>query len=274
MKSPHSGSDDFRGNIERFSGFADLYDRVRPSPPEALAPLLSQFGGWPTLALVVDLGSGTGLSTRYWTGKAERVIGIEPSVDMRTQAAAATADANVSYHDGLAHTTALPSGCAMLVSCSQSLHWMAPQPTFEEARRILVAGGVFAACDYDWPPATGSWVADGAFDDCLATIRGLERELKLSDRLQQWDKSGHLARMKTSGCFRYVREALLHHSDLGNAERLVGLLLSQGSTVELLKAGLTESQLGIDTLRQAAASALGAAPRLWLWSARVRMAVV
>jgi SAM-dependent methyltransferase len=273
-KAPPPGVDEFRGNADRFSGFADLYDRFRARPPDELATLLARFGGWPTLALVVDLGSGTGLSTRYWASKAERVIGVEPTADMRAQATAATADSNVSYRDGLSHMTGLPARCATLVSCSQSLHWMAPQPTFEEAARILVPGGVFAACDYDWPPATGAWAADAAFDECLTTVKTLERELKVADRLQQWDKSGHLGRMRASGCFRYTREALLHHVDLGDAERLVGLLLSQGSTMDLLKAGLSEAQLGVDKLREVAAHALGATPRLWFWSARIRMGVV
>ena len=40
---------------------------------------------------MVDLGSGTGLSTTIWAPLADRVVGIEPSADMRRQAAARTA---------------------------------------------------------------------------------------------------------------------------------------------------------------------------------------
>jgi len=52
-------ANDFSGNVERFSGFAHLYDRYRPQPPQDLARLLAGFGGLETLSLVVDLGSGT-----------------------------------------------------------------------------------------------------------------------------------------------------------------------------------------------------------------------
>jgi SAM-dependent methyltransferase len=180
----------------------------------------------------------------------------------------------VSYQEGFAHDTGLPDHCAQIVCCMQALHWMAPQPTFVEAARLLKPGGVFACCDYDWPPMTGRWEADLAFEQCLTRIEFLERDLGLAQRLQRWDKSGHLERMKASGCFRYVREALLHHGDCGNAERLVGLLLSQGSTMDLLKCGQSEEQLGISELRQTAERTLGAVPLPWLWSARVRMAVV
>jgi SAM-dependent methyltransferase len=36
--------------------------------------------------LVVDLGCGTGTSTFYWRGYADRVIGVEPNADMLTTA--------------------------------------------------------------------------------------------------------------------------------------------------------------------------------------------
>ena len=50
-------------NANRFSGFADLYDKVRPTPPAVLADLITTYaGGQP--GVTVDLGCGTGLSTR------------------------------------------------------------------------------------------------------------------------------------------------------------------------------------------------------------------
>jgi SAM-dependent methyltransferase len=273
-REPGPSAEDFTGNIERFSGFAHLYDHCRPQPPQDLARLLAGFGGIETLSLVVDLGSGTGLSTRYWADKAAQVIGVEPAPDMRTEALAAGAADNVSYREGYAHATGLPDRCAAVVCCSQALHWMAPLPTFLEAARLLRPGGVFACCDYDWPPMTGQWQADLAFEQCLTRIGNLEQQLRRAQPLQRWDKSGHLERMQASGCFRYAREALLHHGDSGNAERLVGLLLSQGSTMDLLKSGQSEQQLGISELREIAARTLGALPRPWFWSARVRMGVV
>ena len=151
---------------------------------------------------------------------------------------------------------------------------MEPTATFREAARILQPGGVFAANDYDWPPTTGAWEADAAYEACIATVRRHERELKLRDGLKEWEKDGHLARMRASGMFRHVKEVLLQHTDTGDAERLVGVLLSQGGVMSLLKRGLTESQLGIDVLRETARRVLGTAALPWHWSARVRMGVV
>ena len=65
-------------NAERFTGFADLYDTVRPTPPLALAEVLRSYAGGAPVRQVVDLGSGTGLSTRWagsTTGRRTQSIG-------------------------------------------------------------------------------------------------------------------------------------------------------------------------------------------------------
>jgi SAM-dependent methyltransferase len=178
----------FSATVERFTGFGALYDRMRPSPPEALADLLLPTAQYDRPDLVADLGSGTGLSTRYWARYACSVIGVEPTGSMREQAETIGGD-NVSYRKGFSHAAGLPDGCADLVTCS-----------------ILRDGGVFAACDYDWPPSTSFWEVDRAYSECMARVRSLEREHGITERVRRWDKAGHLERMRESGRFRYVRE--------------------------------------------------------------------
>lgn len=265
---------DFAPTVERFTGWADLYDRHRPEPPAVLAEVLARLSGIVRPALVVDLGSGTGLSTRYWARHAERVIGIEPSPDMRRVAAAQTAAANVHYRDGFSHATGLPDASADLISVSQALHWMEPDATFREAARILRPGGAFAAYDYDWPPTTGRWEVDAAYVACIQRAEALEAELKISAGLRHWrDKERHLARMQASGCFRHTKEVVLHHIDTGDAERLVGILLGQGAVAGLMKRGRTEAELGIDRFRETARQCLGPDPLPWYWSSRVRIGI-
>ena len=259
-------------NVERFSGYANLYDRYRPTPPDILAQILTQLIKIRYPHLVVDLGSGTGLSTHYWAEKAEQVIGIEPNEEMRCQAEAQHSARNISYRHGFSHETGLADACAQIVVCSQALHWMRPQPTFEEVRRILQHGGVFAAFDYDWPPTTQCWEADAAYVECSQRVRELGKKLPDSGVIH-FDKDQHLARMQTSQCFRYTKEILTHHTDLGNAERFVGIALSQGSVQTLLKSGYSEADIGIDQLRQIADTVLGSQPNPWYWSSRVRIGI-
>lgn len=265
---------DFSRNIARFTGFADCYDDHRPSPPDALAPLVARIARLTAPGRVVDLGSGTGLSTRYWSRHAAEVTGVEPSPDMRREAVARTSAGNVRYVEGLSHATGLPDASTDIVACSQSLHWMDPRPTFAEAARILRPGGVFVSVDYDWPPATPSWEADAAYADSMRIVRELEQTSPAVQGVRQWSKDGHLSRMRESGRFRHVREILMHHTDTGNAARLVGVMLTQGGVQTLLRAGHDESSLGLARLRETAARTLGDAPAPWHWSTRLRLAVV
>jgi SAM-dependent methyltransferase len=264
---------DLSGNAERFSGFADTYDRFRPHPPLVLREVLLRLAQITAAHLVVDLGSGTGLSTRFWTTVAADVVGIEPSADMRNLAAQQTTAANVRYQAGYAHDTGVADAAADIVTCSQSLHWMEPHATFAECARILRTGGVFAAYDCDWPPTTSHWEADAAFMLLMARVHQLESEHGTAAAVQRWPKHQHLDRMLASGCFRFTKEILLHHIEMGNAARLVGMARSQGGLMGLLKRGLTEAQIGLDELGALAHRTLGDEPKPWYFSYRVRIGI-
>lgn len=272
MTSPHLAA-----NVERFMGFAGLYDAHRPQPPLVILNILTQLAQTPRPSLVVDLGSGTGLSTLIWSERAVAVVGIEPSADMRRQAEERTSSlpdvTNVRYQEGLSHATGLPDGSADIVTCSQSLHWMEPESTFAEVVRILRPGGVFAAYDCDWPP-TMHWQAEQAYKECIAQAVAIERERGLSRDVRQWDKHQHLERMRESGRFRFTKEIVLHHIEEGNADRLVGLVLSQGLIATLLKHGMSRVEIGIETLQEVVDRTIGSQPMTWYWSYRMRLGVV
>jgi ubiquinone/menaquinone biosynthesis C-methylase UbiE len=263
---------DFSANIERFSGFAGQYDDYRPQPPTVIVDILTQLAQTMRPRLVVDLGCGTGLSTRLWADRADEVVGVDPSNDMRREAEQRTQAANVRYQAGLSTETNLAEGCADIVTCSQSLHWMEPEGTFAEVARILRPGGVFAAYDCDWPPTVG-WKAEAAYMEVMRRATAIDQERSYSPGLKSWRKDQHLERMQASGHFRYVKEITLHHVELGNAERLVGLAMSQGHVATLLKNGLSEAEIGLDKLRDVATQTLGEEMSTWYFSYRVRLGI-
>ena len=141
------------GNPGRFSGFADIYDANRPSPPDELGPLLASYANV-AAPVVVDIGSGTGLSSRWAATWAGSVVGVEPSDDMRTMAESRPTK-GVTYRRGFSDSTGLPGGSADVVLAVQAMHWMEPGPTLAEVARVLRPGGVFAVLDADWPPVAG-----------------------------------------------------------------------------------------------------------------------
>lgn len=263
-------------NVDRFMGFADVYNRHRPVPPPAIVDLLVQLAATPRPALVADIGSGTGLSTMIWAGRADQVIGVEPGADMRYQAEETARDLplshQVSFREGTAAETGLADGTADIVTISQALHWMEPDSTFPEVARILRPGGIFAAYDCDWPPAVNAEV-ERAFNTLMSRVRALETLHGTSRGVYHWAKELHLDRMRDSRRFSYTREIVLHHIEQGDAERLVGLAVSQGGLASLLKAGLNEDEIGITAMREAAHRALGESTVPFWWSYRVRMGV-
>jgi SAM-dependent methyltransferase len=260
------------GNAERFSGFADLYDRVRPTPPPLLADIVCGYAGVDRPA-VVDLGSGTGLSTRWIAGWASAVVGVEPSEDMRQTAIAQNDVLSVSYVDGWAHDTGLPDECADVAIASQALHWMEPESTFAEVARLLRPGGVFAAIDCDWPPSVGSSRAEAAWEACRARVRAHGDGLTESV-VSRWSKDGHLARMVESARFTWCREVVVSHTDQGDAARFVALLESQGDYQTLRKHGVDERSVGVDEFAREVAVAFGDRPRPFWWSYRMQLGVI
>jgi ubiquinone/menaquinone biosynthesis C-methylase UbiE len=265
--------DDHRAlNVERFSGFADTYDRYRPTPPAVLIDILTQLARVDKPAHVVDLGCGTGLSTRIWADRAVEVTGIEPNDDMRRQAEAHTTAANIHYQGGFAQDTGLPDACADIVTVSQALHWMEPEPTFAEIARILRPGGVFAAIDTDWPPVM-HWEAEAAYTAFMDRVGKFDVEHRKARGGKKWAKHEHLSRMNASGHFRYTREIVLHSVEAGNADRLIGLALSQGSVEDLIKRDPAQAATLIAGLRTAVQRLLGDDLAPWYFSYRVRVGV-
>jgi hypothetical protein len=64
------------------------------------------------------------------------VVGIEPNPEMLAVAAAATGAANV-VPAGLRVGDGIEGSSVDICTCSQSLQWMEPEPTFAEIARIL-----------------------------------------------------------------------------------------------------------------------------------------
>lgn len=228
-----SSLSDHQKNAARFTGFADTYDRARPAVPDYPVNIIRRYLGH-TPDTVVDLGCGTGLSTRIWKGRCRRVIGIDPSGDMLAAARGKEGE-GLSFRQGCGSDTGLPDACADAVVCSQSFHWMEPGPTLREIDRILKPGGVFAAIDYDWPPVAG-WRAEREYEKIYGKIREWEERLPdVNASFIRYRKDRHLTHIRDSGYFRYARELVFAHTESCTAQRFIDMIYSQGSTQAVLK---------------------------------------
>lgn len=261
------------GTSDIWTGKASSYDQARPTPPPALLDLLTQLIDMPRPALVVDLGSGTGLSTAVWGERAGQVIGIEPNADMRKEAIHKIAGHpyadHIEYREGVAHQTGLPDGCADIVTAAQAFHWMEPTTTLAEIARILRPGGIFAAYDYDWPPMI-HWELDRLVQEVTRNMMRLIQARGLPQTFKIWPKDKHLNHMRESGHFRFTREVFMHHIEHGDAARFLEMGRSNAFSNQFQ---FTEQESGLDRLSNAALQYIGSEPIPWYISYRVRIGV-
>ena len=242
-------------NAKRFTGFAHLYEDVRPTVPgEACDLLIGYLGKAPET--VVDMGCGTGLSTRIWKGKCSQVTGIEPSEDMLAVARGKTEE-GISFLQAFSDHTSLPDNYADIVVCSQSFHWMEPRSTLDEVHRILKPRGVFATIDCDWPPLC-DWRAEQQYDILKNKVKALESsDPQLQNSFHRWEKEKHLLRIQSCGHFSYCREIVFSSKEPCDARRFVGLALSQGSLQTILKTNPQLIQKDVDAFEQKILSIFG-----------------
>lgn len=266
-----------KGNVERFTGFADLYDQFRPEAPKLVVDILTSYLE-KRPGLVLDLGCGTGLSTLIWKDYGDRIIGVEPNGDMRSKAEkkrqALPGAAHISFVPGYSNSLGdIGDESVDIITCSQSFHWMEPVGTMKEAGRVLNEGGAFAAYDCDWPP-TIHWKLEQEYVQLLEKADALAHQLTDGEeQAVKRNKNEHLKVLKDSGVFRYTREIVFHNKETCDAARYTGLALSQGGLQTVLKQGSSELHPEIEDFRNHVEEYFNGATKEILFSYRLRLGI-
>lgn len=148
-----------------FDQVADAYDAARPGYPDELFRLLSELSRVDLDgATVIDVGAGTGISTRALQARGARVVSIDPGAEMLARLASRTAGAGAVRADG--NVLPVADGVADLVTYAQSWHWLDPVSSIAEARRALRPSGAVAAWWNSHDTTRADWLA--AFEVRLA----------------------------------------------------------------------------------------------------------
>jgi SAM-dependent methyltransferase len=128
----------------RFTGLAGLYAQCRPGYPAAALDWIMTHCGLRQGSVLIDVGCGTGISSRLFAQRGLRVLGVEPNADMRARAEAEPVPPDVPapvYHAGHAEATNLASSIADAVLAAQAFHWFEPDRALREFHRLLRPGG-------------------------------------------------------------------------------------------------------------------------------------
>ena len=131
---------------DHFSGVASDYAAFRPQYPAALFDWLASVcqrcdAAW-------DCACGSGQASRALASHFDLVVGTDASP---TQVAAAEATENNRFVVAVSEETPLADCAFDLVTVAQALHWFVGERFFEEVRRVVRPGGVFAAWTYGMP---------------------------------------------------------------------------------------------------------------------------
>ncbi len=131
-----------------FSQLAEDYAKFRPGYASLVRDSL--FGladNFKTPLEVVDIGAGTGIWSRCMIGEERTITSVEPNEAMRTQGIRLTKEKNdgLTWMEGSAEETALPSKSCHIVTMASSFHWPDFDLAVKEINRILLPGGYFMA---------------------------------------------------------------------------------------------------------------------------------
>jgi SAM-dependent methyltransferase len=195
----------------RFSNRAFDYARYRPSYPAAAIDAVLAGLGPADAITAVDVGAGTGISSRLLAARGVRVIAVEPNRAMRD---AAEPHPRVSFRDGTAEALGLPAGSARLVLCAQAFHWFRADAALREMARVLEPGGRLALV----------WNRRSESDPVMV---GYERAiLDTGADPQAVGMASDLAAIDRSGLFGPRRVERFEHRQLVDRDGLLGRALS------------------------------------------------
>lgn len=122
-----------RVRAESFGAVAELYDRARPSYPEALIDALLAGGA----ARVLDVGCGTGIATALLAARGPSVLGVEVDARMASVAHAKGLDVEVARFEGWDSR----GRTFDLVTAAQSWHWVEPRGGAAKVASVLADRG-------------------------------------------------------------------------------------------------------------------------------------
>jgi SAM-dependent methyltransferase len=130
------------GHRETFGSVAELYDRARPTYPDAVFDDLAELAGLEPGSRVLEIGPGTGKATADLVRRGYTVIGIELSPELAEIGRRNVPDAEIEVGD---FETWEPQEADFdAITAFAAFHWIAPELRFAKPAQLLSPGGALA----------------------------------------------------------------------------------------------------------------------------------
>lgn len=141
-----------------FDRAAAQYGAARPGYPDALLDAVEELAGRPLRgARALDVGAGTGISTRRLRDRGAAVVAVEPGPGMAAELRRTLPDVPLVRGDG--NRLPFADASADLITYAQSWHWTDSARAASEAMRVLRPGGALALWWNVADPDVG-WIAE------------------------------------------------------------------------------------------------------------------
>lgn len=173
-------------NEEKFTGRADVYERFRPSYPDALIDFLYENAKCDN---VCDIGAGTGKFTRCLLKKPWKITAVESNDDMRRKLSDI---AGITVINASAENTGLCENSFGLVTAAQAFHWFDEEKFKAECKRILTENGKAA---FVW----NDYIEEGLAEQQTIICRKYSRD-------RQYAEKGHTGVRSTEAGEEFFRE--------------------------------------------------------------------
>jgi SAM-dependent methyltransferase len=237
---------------ESFGADAERYERARPSYPQDLIGRIVAASPGPDL---LDVGCGTGISSRLFQAAGCRVLGIDPDTRMADLARRSGLEVEVTKFEAWE-----PAGRAFdAVVAGQAWHWVDPVAGAAKAAQALRPGGRLAVFWNAFQPPPGLGAAFAAvYREVLPDRPGnvwsgpiVEMYLRMcdtaADGMRQAAAFGQVERWRSDWERTYTRDEWLDqvptfggHSQIPPA-KLAELLAGIGAAVDGAGGGFTMS---------------------------------
>ncbi|MFB9578197.1 class I SAM-dependent methyltransferase [Streptomyces yanii] len=217
---PHGDPTTPRSRALSFDRAAGQYAAARPGYPPALFAAVEELTGRPLRgARTLDVGAGTGISTRLLSERGAHVTAVEPGPGMAAELHRTLPRVPIVRGDG--NRLPFATASADLITYAQSWHWTDQSRSTSEALRVLRPGGALAlwwnVSDHAVP-----WIAGqgarlrrflGAYDSAHGSpvrSRDLPAALGFVHRLVPWTRQvsvdTHLANLGSHSAFLVLGE--------------------------------------------------------------------